>query len=79
MLMALLAQIAEHTPREVHCNCSDVTRLHVGPLAIPVGPLTIVMALVVAMIGPAWLLAAWRRRQEAREAHAVMAAAPRDA
>ena len=65
-----LAQAARH---EVHCNCSDVTRIHVGSLSIPVGPLTAVFALVLVAIGPAWLLAMWRHRQQEREARALMA------
>jgi Flp pilus assembly protein TadB len=65
-----LAQAARH---EVHCNCSDVTRIHVGPLSIPVGPLTAVFALVLVAIGPAWLLAMWRRRKQERAARELMA------
>ncbi len=75
-LFLLLAQAAR---REVHCNCSDVTRVQLGPLSIPVGPLTVIFALVVAMLGPTWLLAQWRKARDERAAQAVMAGADCDA
>ncbi|MBL8679883.1 MAG: hypothetical protein JNK05_11990 [Myxococcales bacterium] len=75
-LVTLLAQAAQ---REVHCNCSDVTRIQVGPLLVPVGPLTVIFALVVALLGPAWLLAQWRKLRNERAARAVMMDAEGDA
>lgn len=71
-LLASLLVLAQTAQREVHCNCSDVTRIHVGPLSIPVGPLTAIYALIAATFGPVWLLALWRRRKQEREARALM-------
>ena len=76
---ALVLLFAQASRREMHCDCSDVTRVHVGPLSIPVGPLTAVFAFVVAMLGPTWLLAQWRKSRDERAARAVMAGADRDA
>jgi len=65
--LALIA-LAQH-----RCACSDATRLEVGSLSIPVGPATALLAIVIALFGPAALMGLVMRRREARAMRDVLA------
>jgi hypothetical protein len=55
------------------CACADAARIQVGPLSIPVGPLTFVVGLAALIFVPAAVSAWLRQRQQARDAAAVLA------
>ncbi len=57
-----------------HCACSDVTRIQAGPFSIPVGPLTVIFALVAVLFLPPMLLGWVSRRREARAMQRVLGA-----
>ena len=56
------------------CACADAARIQLGPLSVPVGPLTLVVGLVAPIFVPAAFSGWLRRRQQARDAAAVLAA-----